>query len=78
MAFYAVHAPPKAHLDNVTTAWKLFGPRIWDELERKYRGKTAGFRPPPGEQAAAPSSPRSGRTATAREAEDDYNDDEFD
>lgn len=45
LAFYTVHAPAKAHNENVDTAWNLFGPRIWDELERKYRGKTVGFRP---------------------------------
>jgi hypothetical protein len=45
LAFYSVHAPHKAHADNVAAAWQLFGVRIWDELERKYRGKTAGFRP---------------------------------
>jgi hypothetical protein len=47
LAFYTVHAPAKAHSEQVDNAWELFGPRIWDELERKYRGKTVGFRPMP-------------------------------
>jgi len=47
LAFYTVHAPAKAHQENVDAAWQLFGPRVWDELERKYRGKTTGFRPSP-------------------------------
>lgn len=47
LAFYAVHAPAKANSGQVQTAWELFGPRIWNELERKYRGKTVGFRPMP-------------------------------
>ena len=45
MAFYTVHAPAKARADGVASAWSLFGPRIWDELERKYGGSTVGFRP---------------------------------
>ncbi|RYG52151.1 hypothetical protein EON66_10050 [archaeon] len=45
LAFYTVHAPAKAQSENVDTAWQLFGPRIWDELGRKYGSKAAGFRP---------------------------------
>ena len=47
MAFYATHQPAKAHKEHCDTAFGLFGPGVWDELERKYRGKTAGFRPMP-------------------------------
>lgn len=47
MAFYATHQPAKAHQEHINTAFGLFGPGVWDELERKYRGKTAGFRPMP-------------------------------
>lgn len=45
LAFYTVHAPAKAHNETIETAWNLFGPRVWTELERKYKGKTAGFKP---------------------------------
>lgn len=45
LAFYTVHCPAKAFAANVDTAWSLFGPRVWMELERKYRGKTSGFKP---------------------------------
>ena len=47
MAFYAVHAPAKAKAENVASAFNLFGPNIWIELERKY-SNTEGFRPPNG------------------------------
>jgi hypothetical protein len=52
MAFYAVNQPAKAHAEHIDTAFGLFGPGVWDELERKYKGKTAGFRPSAGAPSA--------------------------
>lgn len=47
LAFYTVNAPAKATPASVDSVWGLFGPRVWEQLEVKYRGRTVGFAPVP-------------------------------